>query len=278
MAETAEIRQLKCKEIWGGSKAVTNAVSTPGMDIRVDAQPFMGQAFGGDIYFCSMCGAGAITRMVLADVAGHGQVVADLSNCLYELMLEYINIPDQRALVDAMNKAFCRLTTDGRFATAIVATYWAPTDELLVCNAGHPRPLWYRAAKDYWQFLEPASPDLYGPTDNLPLGVFEDTAYRQFAVSLKPEDLIFMYTDAVIEARNTVGDLLGENGLLATVRSMSPNSLCGVCGSIVQTITETHHVKPGDDQTMLVIHHNAANPPDLPAGLYDQPAPFGDLD
>jgi uncharacterized membrane protein (UPF0136 family) len=32
-------------------------------------------------------------------------------------------------------------------ATAILATYWSPTSELTLCNAGHPAPLWWSARR-----------------------------------------------------------------------------------------------------------------------------------
>jgi serine phosphatase RsbU (regulator of sigma subunit) len=45
------------------------------------------------------------------------------------------------------------LSRQGTFATAIVTTFFAPSRRLMICNAGHPRPLLYRAATKQWELL-----------------------------------------------------------------------------------------------------------------------------
>ncbi len=97
-----------------------------------------------------------------------------------------------------------------RFATALVVTYLASTDRFSVCNAGHPRPLFYRAADREWSLLAPKTVDDVG--GNLPLGLDEATRYRLFDLELGRGDLLVFYTDALTEAADTEGRLLGEAG------------------------------------------------------------------
>jgi hypothetical protein len=59
---------------------------------------------------------------------------------------------------------------------------------MTVCNAGHPRPLLYRAGTQKWDFLghnipEHAAKPSAGPS-NLPLGLLEMSAYDQFDIEL----------------------------------------------------------------------------------------------
>lgn len=141
---------LQCMEIWGGIEAVDTALSLTGLDAWVYARPHGGGQAGGDVHYLSMCGSGRIVRLGLADVSGHGVSVSEIAGTLRTLMRRHINTPDMTRFMRALNGAFVEHTQDGagsgHFATALLATYYAPTDHLLLCNAGHPRPLWWRAS------------------------------------------------------------------------------------------------------------------------------------
>ena len=93
----------------------------------------------------SSCATGRITRLLIADVSGHGDVVAALGRDLRGLMRRYVNFLDQQKFVKAMNAEFVESSAANIFATAIVMTFFAPTRQLSLCNAGHPPPLIYRA-------------------------------------------------------------------------------------------------------------------------------------
>ena len=75
-------------------------------------------------------------------------------------------------------------------------SYFAPTDHLIVCNAGHPRPIWYDASEKSWRFLDHTVKETSDAPNNLPLGLIDPTKYVQFAVKLSPDDLVVAYTDS----------------------------------------------------------------------------------
>ena len=85
----------------GGNQAVESAVSTPGLDVWVYSQPHEGAAHGGDVHYVSLCGGGVITRMIVADVSGHGESVAEFSGMLRSLLRRNINRKSQTRLVAA---------------------------------------------------------------------------------------------------------------------------------------------------------------------------------
>ncbi len=270
----AESHRLQCLEIWGGTTAVDEAVSVHGLDLYVFSRPFRDDVSGGDVYLVSMCGAGNIARIMLADVAGHGMVESSLGRSLRRLMRKHITTADQTQLARELNGEFTRRSTEGRFATAVLATYFAPTDHLIVVNAGHPPPLWYRSDRETWELLEAPRPETHETADtiqvgvsNLPLGIIEPTPYAQFAVPLEPDDLIVFYTDALIEARDLEGELLGTSGLLDLVRSMDTSAFEMLSGSIRNALEALRGGESADDDlTVLVLHHNAADPPRLSIG------------
>ena len=133
-APTPESRRIACMEVWGGHEAFEGGVSVPGNDVFVSCSPHTGDVRGGDIYYVSNCAAGIISRFVLADVAGHGSVVSSTASGLRDLMRRYINTPDQTKFARALNRRFS--SDAGRFATAVLVSYFAPTDHAIICGHG----------------------------------------------------------------------------------------------------------------------------------------------
>src|SRR5580692_4330452 len=153
VASEVQPQQMTCMEVWGGSQMTTRGVEMGGLDAWVYSKPFGDAERGGDVYYASSCATGRITRLLLADVAGHGNSVASTAANLRTLMRRFVNRLDQTEFVRLLNQQFAALSEAGTFATAVVATFFEPSRRLTVCNAGHPRPLLYRAAQRQWDFL-----------------------------------------------------------------------------------------------------------------------------
>src|SRR5262249_35246763 len=160
-------------------------VEFTGLDAWVYSKPYGHSPRGGDVYYASSCATGRITRFLLADVAGHGGSVAPTAADLRLPIRRFVNRLDQTEVVRLISRQFGQLARQSVFATAIVTTYFAPTRRLTVCNAGHPRPLIYRAAPQEWDFL--SHPESNGPPGprNLPLGILSISDYDQFDVALE---------------------------------------------------------------------------------------------
>lgn len=265
-------------EIIGGNRAVHNLVSSPGMDIWVDSRPCEGAA-GGDIHYFSMCGSGRVTRLAVADVSGHGPVMDDIAQKLRQLMRKYINLLDQTQFAQAINQEFMVHAGDEYFATIILLTYFAPTDHLIVCNGGHPRPIWYSTGLRRWVVLDSETPDTgasireakgtyrLSPVSNLPLGVIERTDYHQFTVKLDRGDFVLVYTDALTEARNPEGEALNEGGLLRILGGLTPSDARRVGQQLLDRVDEWRGFSaPDDDQTLIVLQHNASEAPPVTFG------------
>ncbi len=265
---------MQCMEVWGGNAASDNGVVMPGLDAWVYSLPHAGDAGGGDVHYVSSCATGRITRVLVADVSGHGQGVAEIAVTLRNLMRRYINFVDQTRLVRSLNKEFTELSQLGRFATAVVATYWTPTNSLVVCNAGHPRPMLYRAESKKWESLraarndrhadhaggrtEPSGPPGESVVSNLPLGIDDMSGYDHFAIELHPGDLVLVYTDSIIECSNAAsGRMLGESGvlgLLSTLDASKPETLIPNLIDRLRSVTASDGLD--DDLTLLLLRHN----------------------
>ncbi len=258
---------LQCMEIWGGNEAVDDAISVAGIDAFVHSKPHADSGQGGDIYYVSVCGAGMISRFLIADVAGHGEGVGELATKLRRLMRKHIGSPNPSHLAVRLNNEFGRVSDDGRFATALVMTYFAPSDHLIVTNAGHPSPLWYEASSKAWSVLSAdderiraSGSESVGVRD-LPLGIIDGTEYQQLAIPLGKDDIVVAYTDSLVEASNAQGAQLGEAGLLELVRDVDTGDVSTLGTRIEAAVAEYRDAAQAeDDLTVLVLSHNAGSP------------------
>ena len=75
------------------------SLRVPGLEVWVYAVPFANAAAGGDVHVVSSCGTGRIARLMVADVAGHGEEVAETARTLRGLIRRYMNHIDQRQFV-----------------------------------------------------------------------------------------------------------------------------------------------------------------------------------
>ncbi len=211
--------QLQCMEIWQGNRFIEQDVHSSGMQAWVFSHPYKGNRQGGDIHYLSLCVGGIVTRIVLADVAGHGDQVAKTSKVLLKLLRKFMNTKKQDRLVAELNRHFTETDETDGFATAIVATYLSHKSTLLLTNAGHPRPLIYRQTHGRWEFLElPTTNTDLG--DNFPFGLDEATRYEHFVIKVEPSDWLLLYTDAYTESCDKEHKLLGESGLLNLVQQI----------------------------------------------------------
>jgi len=242
-------------EVWGGNALVDSGVVMAGLDAWVYSKPYMDAAGGGDVYYVSSCATGRINRLLVADVSGHGEDVSELAITLRTLMRKYVNFIDQTRFVKQMNHQFVELAKEGLFATALVTTFFGPTKELSLCNAGHPPPLIYRAKTGTWLMLEPTTIEDTGR--NIPLGILDLDDYAQFVTRLELNDLVLCYTDSLIESKDQAGDFLGTGGLLQTIAKINVTDPARLVHTLLEAIS---HLHPGnlsdDDVTTLLFRPN----------------------
>lgn len=253
-------QHMQCMEVWGGSQLTSSGVELGGLDVWVYSKPYGEAQRGGDVYYVSSCATGRISRLLLADVSGHGQSVASTAADLRTLMRRFVNQLDQKEFVRLVNEQFSALSSHGSFATAVVSTFFAPTRRLSLCNAGHPRPLIYRTAEARWSFLGHHDyPEKKG-AQNIPLGLFQIADYEQLDIELEPGDCIISYTDALIESCDADGAMLGEDGLLRIVNLLGEMPAEKLIPSLLQELTDRFpNNLAADDVTLLVVRANGGS-------------------
>src|SRR4051812_32958512 len=193
---------MQCMEVWGGNQSVDSTVALAGLDAWIYSRPYADATVGGDVYYVSSCATGRITRLLVADVTGHGSAVHELAIGFRTLIRKFVNYIGQTRFVQAMNAQFTSLSKNGNFATAVGTTFFSPTRRLSLCNAGHPPPMIYRKSAGKWEFLEQTGATGSAP-HNLPLGILDLGDYEQFEVELRIGDLVLCYTDSLPESRGS---------------------------------------------------------------------------
>jgi sigma-B regulation protein RsbU (phosphoserine phosphatase) len=276
-------KHMQCMEVWGGNRRIDTSVVLPGLDAWVYSQPHGGNAAqgegtladaedggGGDVHYVSSCASGMIARILVADVAGHGLPVSETADRLRRLMRRHINDHDQVRLMRSLNREFAAVSTAGRFATAVAFTFNATTGRLIVTNAGHPPPMWYRSHARRWEFLTSSSvarkadAEDYAGADgdagdggiaDVPFGIEDAAQYSRFEVRIGRGDVVLCYTDSLPESRSAAGDMLGNDGLLAATRALAGHDPGALVRDLLHAVFGAG-AAPADDVTVVAFRPN----------------------
>lgn len=254
-----QVYRLACLELRGGNRAAVYQAGLPGLNAWISCRPLPPAESGGDLYYLSVCSRGLVSRVTLADVAGHGEGVSALARRLRDALHEYADHWDQSALIRKLNESFLKISPAGRYATAVLMSHYAETGELLFTNAGHLPPLWYHASSREWAFLQEATPYAREIAD-LPLGLIAGTTYTQTAVHLEPGDLLLLYTDGVSEAQDDRGEQLGLDRLVQMAAGLPVNSAPAAGEALLAAVARYRGSRPAaDDETVVALHRHSGS-------------------
>lgn len=243
-------KRLVCREVWGGNEKADELVEFGRFRGRLLSLPYESSE-GGDIHFLSLCDREMLSKIVIADVAGHGELVSDIALELRNLLRENVNENDNSKLLMSLNDSLSRRLKRGGFVTMAAATFHGEDGAFIYAYAGHPTILKYDASTADWQPLRPIERGASG----VPLGVIGDTEYIQAMAKINKGDMLFFYTDGLLDVkrngdkRMSAGDLL-EACRKITARRPSPNQLLA---SVIEHIKKTSDGGFVDDVTSLIV-------------------------
>lgn len=162
----------------------------------------------------------------ICDVMGHGLRASMITAVLRGLLEELVrDSPDPGAFMTELNQLLSRILQSSNTVNLISAYYLQlnrNNKEVLVSNAGHPKPVRInRRTKEVSVFST-------NDNDRFPaLGIDEDMVYQTGIGELSPEETLLLYTDGLIEAGTEEDGLWGIDGLVDTVKQKAhlPGSL-----------------------------------------------------
>jgi phosphoserine phosphatase RsbU/P len=250
-------RHLACAETWAGNNQAASLVELPGLTAWVHSVPVGPSHAGGDVHYVSVCPSCIVSRIALADVSGHGEAVAVFGEKLGELMQRYLRDLEQIALMRDLNQGVREELGDGHYATMVAVGWHGRRGLVVMTNAGHPPPLWYRASRDEWSWLETQRPSERERPAGLPLGLLADVAYDRLVVKTQPGDLIVLYSDGVSEATSPAGNELGRDGLMNMARALDSSSAEALGTQLASALGDFRgDGEPLDDETIIVMRRN----------------------
>jgi len=135
-----------------------------------------------------------------------------------------------------------------RFTTAFLAEIDPGTREMHYVNAGHNSPILRRVTGEIERLVRG------GPPFGVPLFTEEEVAYPSGRVQLDRGDLLYIFTDGVIEAVNDRGEEFGEARLVPCILAAPPESAADTLKRVMTEVnTFVGYARQHDDITSFVL-------------------------
>ncbi|MBZ9593963.1 SpoIIE family protein phosphatase [Streptomyces yangpuensis] len=200
-AESAERNRLALQLQHAIMPVTPQAVEAPGMRVAVRYRPAETESLvGGDWYDTVVLPSGLIMLSV-GDVAGHGIEAATgmvvLRNALRGLAVTGAGPGQLLSWLNTVTHNLAKHVT----ATAVCGIYDPCTRVLRWARAGHLPPVLVRGG----------GAEAFPLIEGLLLGALPDVVYGEREVRLEPDDTLLMFTDGLVERRDSsVQDSLGH--------------------------------------------------------------------
>ena len=222
-----------------------------------------GHAIGGDWYDAIELDDGRVA-VVVGDVVGHGLRAATMMGQLRNAFRAYALVETSPAqTLVRLNRLLAKDRRD-LMATALCIAIDRDSGEVSLSSAGHPPPLVISRGGEV-RYLEEGG--------SVPLGTADPVAFKDVTARLEPGSTLVLYTDGLIERRDTsLDDRLAQ---LATVASVADGELGDVCDQLLEGILGGK--RPADDVAILAIRLEGSEPGRLSLRLPADPAALSQL-
>lgn len=237
-----------CMEITGGRLSEDVQYEMPGLKMRVfSKQSHQGLEGGGEIHFVSSCASGRITRILIADICGSESIFKQFSCQIRDGLMKSINSIWQNRVVDEMEAQIREFASHGGFATASIATFFAPTRSFVMCNIGNPPPIIYRQANRDWEVIhgEHQTTDRQDEVD----GVFTKDEYRFIETKLDVGDQFLVYGNGFAQSTFPGGEVVGHSRMLSALKDAAHTNPETRVEHLVHLVRDSNETS--DDSTVL---------------------------
>ncbi|HLW65294.1 MAG TPA: SpoIIE family protein phosphatase [Gemmataceae bacterium] len=198
---------------------------------------------GGDYYDFALPDDNHL-GILIADASGHSipaAMVAIMARFAFAAVAKSTVKPAE--VLSVMNRRLQGLT-DERFVTAFFGVLDRKNRDFRYANAGHPPPLRYQPARET---IEPLA------VNGMMLGILPDTRYEERSIRLEPGDRLCLYTDGVIECRNSGDENFGPERLEAFLRQAGAMPAAVMAQRLVEQLTDFRADRAALDDTTVLI-------------------------
>ena len=227
----------------------------PKADPQIDGLDIAGNSVycdetGGDYYDFLEVGTPGEGKIgvVVGDVSDHGIPSALLMATARALIRQRCSAFGRiDRVVSDVNRQLARDVKDsGRFMTLFYAEIERPRKTIRWVNAGHEPAMIFDPVTDTFN-------DLDG-SNNLAMGVFEDTEFKEAQQKIAPGQIILIATDGIWEARNSKGEMFSKQRIQQIIRRNREGAASEIQDAILDSLK--HFQKDArleDDMTLVVI-------------------------
>lgn len=181
---------------------------------------------------------------VVGDVVGKGipaSLLMSATRAALRAVAETSRSPGE--VLTRLNRQFCRDTRPSEFVTLALVSIDADARQLTYANAGHEPLLILRDGAI--QTADEAG---------LVLGVDPAEVYEDYGLPLRPDDLLLLYTDGAIEARDFADEMFGRERLHAALEAYGALAPDQVLQNIVWDVRRfVGLAEQSDDLTLVAL-------------------------
>lgn len=248
--ETIKEKQMELKSeisVAASMQETLLATTTPqikGLDIGVISVP--AEQMNGDYHHFIKPDDGSL-GIAIADVIGKG-VPAAL--CMSMIKYSMDSIPKElmkpQTILENLNRVVERNVDPSMFITMLYGQYIPLEGRFLYASAGHEPGFHFDSEKNEFNEIK---------TRGLVLGVLPDSAYKQYELEIKINDMIILLTDGVTECRQ--GDrFIERQEVLEVIKQYAHLPAQELVNQVYKKFERLQHFELKDDFTLIILRRN----------------------
>ncbi|HKE01603.1 MAG TPA: GAF domain-containing SpoIIE family protein phosphatase [Planctomycetota bacterium] len=188
--------------------------------------------------------------IVVGDVSGHGIGPALVTVSARARLRSYLGLGhDLGDAVTRLNRDLRSEMEEGMFQTLFVAVIDARAGTLRYVNAGHPPPMLRRAAGGAFTALA---------RTGVALGFLDEPYAPSGTVELARGDVLVAFSDGLVEARRSDGELFGEQRLRDAIGRAAASSADAIVRTLIDETKRFGGGRAEDDLTVVALRREPA--------------------
>ena len=221
----------------------THLPTVPGYQFAAQFEP--ARHIGGDFYDVRLLESGMVSVLGadVSDKGAHAALFMAVSRTLFMTEEQYHSEP-----VEVMQSVHARLIESSAydmFVTALYGILNPATGDFRYVRGGHDEPIWVHAGGS-WEFL--------GGQGRF-LGLWPgDGGWSEEHITLKPGDVLVIYSDGVTDMRSPAGESFGEKRLAELVSNLHEDDADTITRKVYEAVQKHRGTaKAFDDFTLVVM-------------------------
>ena len=234
----------------GIQQGMLDAVAPDRDDVSIYATMSPAKEVGGDFYDYFMIDDDHL-GIVIADVSGKG-VPASLFMAITKMMINDRTMihKSPAKILEATNERICKNNKLDMFITVWLGILELSTGKILAANAGHEYPAVYRNGKGF---------ELLKDKHGFVVGGMSGVHYKDYELTLKPGEALFLYTDGVPEATSADNELFGVERMTKALNVDPEGSPEEILANVQDAVDKFVDKAPQfDDLTMLCVRYRGS--------------------